>query len=81
MNCAFITGVTGQDGSYLAELLLNRGHTVHGLLRRSSSFNTQRLDAIYRDPTFADLVDLMVDADIQLLDDQLAGRVLSSESD
>src|ERR1700687_637639 len=50
VKCAFITGVTGQDGSYLAELLLSRGYTVHGLLRRSSSFNTQRLDALYRDP-------------------------------
>src|SRR5258708_37372665 len=47
---ALVTGITGQDGSYLAELLLKRGYTVHGLLRRSSSFNTQRLDAIYRDP-------------------------------
>src|SRR5947209_13088456 len=50
MRRALITGVTGQDGSYLAELLLKRGYTVHGLLRRSSSFNTQRLDGIYRDP-------------------------------
>jgi GDPmannose 4,6-dehydratase len=47
---AFITGVTGQDGSYLAELLLGKGYEVHGLIRRSSSFNTGRLDAIYRDP-------------------------------
>src|SRR5262249_43689751 len=47
---AFITGVSGQDGSYLAELLLGKGYEVHGLLRRSSSFNTQRLDGIYRDP-------------------------------
>jgi GDPmannose 4,6-dehydratase len=47
---AFITGVTGQDGSYLAELLLSKGYEVHGLLRRSSTFNTQRLDAIYQDP-------------------------------
>src|SRR5438270_4022339 len=50
MRRALITGVTGQDGSYLAELLLERGYEVHGLLRRSSSFNTQRLDGIYRDP-------------------------------
>src|SRR5437879_11033432 len=47
---AVITGITGQDGSYLAELLLGKGYEVHGLLRRSSSFNTQRLDGIYRDP-------------------------------
>ena len=47
---ALITGVTGQDGSYLAELLLERGYEVHGLIRRASSFNTGRLDPIYRDP-------------------------------
>jgi GDPmannose 4,6-dehydratase len=47
---ALITGITGQDGSYLAELLLSKGYEVHGLMRRSSSFNTQRLDGIYRDP-------------------------------
>ena len=50
MKKAFITGVNGQDGSYLAELLLAKGYKVHGLIRRSSSFNTQRLDDIYRDP-------------------------------
>jgi GDPmannose 4,6-dehydratase len=47
---ALITGVTGQDGSYLAELLLAKGYEVHGLIRRASSFNTTRLDSIYRDP-------------------------------
>lgn len=47
---AFITGITGQDGSYLAELLLDKGYEVHGLVRRSSSFNTGRLDQIYQDP-------------------------------
>ncbi len=46
---AFITGVTGQDGSYLAELLLGKGYEVHGLIRRSSSFNTSRIDHIYQD--------------------------------
>lgn len=50
MKRALITGVTGQDGSYLAELLLEKGYEVHGLIRRSSSFNTERLDGIYRDP-------------------------------
>jgi GDPmannose 4,6-dehydratase len=50
MPRALITGVTGQDGSYLAELLLDKGYEVHGLIRRASSFNTQRLDPIYRDP-------------------------------
>jgi len=47
---ALITGITGQDGSYLAELLLGKGYTVHGLIRRSSSFNTERIDHIYKDP-------------------------------
>ncbi|MCL2639949.1 MAG: GDP-mannose 4,6-dehydratase [Phycisphaerales bacterium] len=47
---ALITGITGQDGSYLAELLLTKGYEVHGLVRRSSSFNTQRIDHIYQDP-------------------------------
>ena len=47
---AFITGITGQDGSYLAELLLSKGYEVHGLIRRSSSFNTSRIDHIYQDP-------------------------------
>lgn len=47
---ALITGITGQDGSYLAELLLGKGYEVHGLLRRSSSFNTERIDHIYQDP-------------------------------
>ena len=47
---AFITGITGQDGAYLAELLLKKGYTVHGLKRRSSSFNTGRIDHLYQDP-------------------------------
>ena len=47
---ALITGITGQDGSYLAEFLLNKGYIVHGIKRRSSSFNTQRVDHIYQDP-------------------------------
>jgi GDPmannose 4,6-dehydratase len=47
---ALITGITGQDGSYLAELLLGKGYEVHGIIRRSSSFNTERLDEIYEDP-------------------------------
>ena len=47
---ALITGITGQDGSYLAEFLLKKGYTVHGIIRRSSSFNTQRLSTIYEDP-------------------------------
>jgi GDPmannose 4,6-dehydratase len=47
---ALITGITGQDGSYLAELLLEKGYDVHGIIRRSSSFNTDRIDHIYQDP-------------------------------
>jgi GDPmannose 4,6-dehydratase len=47
---ALITGITGQDGSYLAELLLEKGYEVHGLIRRSSSFNTQRVEHLYVDP-------------------------------
>lgn len=50
MERALITGITGQDGSYLAELLLSKGYDVHGLIRRSSSFNTERIDHIYADP-------------------------------
>ena len=50
MKKALITGITGQDGSYLAELLLSKGYEVHGLIRRASTFNTQRIDHLYRDP-------------------------------
>ena len=50
MKKALITGITGQDGSYLAELLLEKGYEVHGIKRRSSSFNTERIDHIYQDP-------------------------------
>ena len=47
---ALITGITGQDGAYLAELLLAKGYEVHGIKRRSSSFNTARVDHLYHDP-------------------------------
>ena len=50
MKKALITGITGQDGSYLAEFLLAKGYEVHGIKRRASSFNTQRIDHIYEDP-------------------------------
>src|SRR3989454_5779344 len=50
MKKALVTGITGQDGSYLTELLLSKGYTVHGIIRRSSSFNTGRIDHIYQDP-------------------------------
>ena len=50
MKKAFITGITGQDGSYLAELLLEKGYEVHGLIRRASTFNTSRIDHLFKDP-------------------------------
>ena len=58
MQKALSTGITGQDGSYLAEFLLSKGYEVHGILRRASSFNTGRLDHIYRDPHNGDAVQL-----------------------
>ena len=50
MKVALITGITGQDGSYLAEFLLKKGYKVHGIKRRASSFNTERIDHLYQDP-------------------------------
>ncbi|MCC7097528.1 MAG: GDP-mannose 4,6-dehydratase, partial [Thermomonas sp.] len=50
MKKALITGITGQDGAYLAELLLAKGYEVHGIKRRASSFNTDRIDHLYQDP-------------------------------
>ena len=50
MKVALITGITGQDGSYLAELLLEKGYKVHGIKRRASSLNTDRIDHLYQDP-------------------------------
>ena len=58
MKKAFITGITGQDGSYLAELLLSKGYEVHGMIRRASTFNTRRIDHIYNDPHNGDKVHL-----------------------
>ena len=55
---ALITGITGQDGSYLAEFLLEKGYEVHGIKRRSSSFNTERIDNIYQDPHSKNKIDL-----------------------
>jgi GDPmannose 4,6-dehydratase len=77
MRKALITGITGQDGSYLAELLLEKGYEVHGLIRRSSSFNTGRLRSIYRDQHEA--------TDLRLhygdVTDDLTGLVLQIEPD
>src|SRR2546430_16091967 len=50
MKRALITGITGQDGSYLADLLLEKGYEVHGIIRRASTFNTSRIDHLYADP-------------------------------
>jgi GDPmannose 4,6-dehydratase len=50
MKKSLITSITGQDGSYLAEFLLSKGYEVHGLIRRASTFNTNRIDHIYKDP-------------------------------
>ncbi|MBT6959497.1 MAG: NAD-dependent epimerase/dehydratase family protein, partial [Opitutae bacterium] len=61
MKKALVTGITGQDGAYLAELLLDKGYEVHGIIRRSSSFNTNRIDHIYDNPNltlhYGDLTD------------------------
>jgi GDPmannose 4,6-dehydratase len=54
MKKALITGITGQDGAYLAELLLTKGYEVHGIKRRASSFNTARIDHLYEDPHAGD---------------------------
>ena len=51
-NVALISGITGQDGSYLTEMLLDKGYEVHGIIRRSSSFNTFRIDHIYNNPEY-----------------------------
>ena len=51
---ALITGITGQDGSYLAELLLDKGYEVHGVIRRTSTFNTDRIEHLYQDPHVPD---------------------------
>ena len=53
MKKALITGITGQDGSYLTELLIRKGYEVHGIIRRSSSFNTFRIDHLYKDETLS----------------------------
>ena len=50
MKTALITGITGQDGSYLAELLMNKGYEIHGIIRRASTFNTERIEHLYKDP-------------------------------
>ncbi|MCM8811681.1 MAG: GDP-mannose 4,6-dehydratase [Candidatus Omnitrophica bacterium] len=73
MKKALITGITGQDGSYLAELLLNKGYEVHGIIRRSSSFNTARIDHIYADPHQKSFLKLHYG---ELTDDSSLNRIL-----
>jgi GDPmannose 4,6-dehydratase len=58
---ALITGITGQDGSYLTEFLLAKGYEVHGIIRRSSTFNTGRLEHLYADPHNSALLSLLAD--------------------
>src|SRR6186713_3706260 len=55
MKRALITGITGQDGSYLADLLLDKGYEIHGIIRRASTFNTARIDHLYADPHVNDV--------------------------
>ncbi len=55
---ALITGITGQDGAYLARLLLDKGYVVHGVKRRSSSFNTARIDDLYQEPAYRERASL-----------------------
>src|SRR5690242_19005139 len=64
MKKALITGITGQDGSYLAELLIEKGYEVYGVVRRSSSFNTERLEGIYQDPHVRDYRLRLVSGDL-----------------
>ena len=73
---ALITGITGQDGSYLAEFLLAKGYEVHGIVRRSSSFSTGRLDGIYMDPHhpqsrlflhYGDMMDIIMQGRFKIL--------------
>src|SRR5258705_10655143 len=76
MKKALITGITGQDGSYLAELLLDKGYEVHGIVRRSSSFNTRRIDHLYRDPHLSDVRMMLHYGD--LIDSSSLNRILEA---
>jgi GDPmannose 4,6-dehydratase len=76
MKRALITGITGQDGSYLAELLLAKGYEVYGILRRSSSFNTERLEGVYQDPHTANYRMRLVYGDLD--DTSALNRILRS---
>jgi GDPmannose 4,6-dehydratase len=80
MKRALITGITGQDGSYLAELLLEKGYEVHGLIRRSSTFNTDRIDHIYRDQHLPDVRLLLHYADLSV-SGQMADLIYNIQPD
>jgi GDPmannose 4,6-dehydratase len=67
MKKALITGITGQDGSYLAEFLLNKGYEVHGIKRRTSLINTYRIDHLYQDPHEQDLKLILHHGDLIVL--------------
>jgi GDPmannose 4,6-dehydratase len=64
---ALITGITGQDGAYLAELLLNKGYIVHGIKRRSSLFNTERIDHLYQDPHEKDPIITVISPEARII--------------
>jgi GDPmannose 4,6-dehydratase len=80
MKRALITGITGQDGSYLAEFLLNKGYEVHGLIRRASTFNTYRIEHIYQDPHLPDTRLLLYYGDLANLE-QLANIIYNVQPD
>ena len=93
MKRALITGITGQDGSYLADLLLSKGYEVHGIIRRASSFNTGRIDHLYQDPhvhgvrlflhygDLADSVNLVMTSAGEFVEVQGAGEEATFSSD
>ena len=78
MKKALITGISGQDGSFLAELLLGKGYEVYGVVRRSSSFNTERLEGIYQDPHVADYRLRLVYGGRLLLEMRVSARAAAS---
>ena len=71
MKKALITGITGQDGSYLTELLLDKGYEIHGVIRRSSSFNTGRIDHLYNNPELLDKKRILAISKSDMLDAEL----------
>ena len=78
MRRALITGITGQDGSYLAEFLLSKNYEVHGLIRRASTFNTGRIDHIYFDPHSEDVRLFLHYGDLSDSASSLTSSIMSS---